>query len=237
MTKISVCMATFNGEKYIEAQIFSILEQISSGDELIISDDCSTDSTIDIITNMADERIKIVYNINCRNYTKNFESAINHATGDVIFLSDQDDVWFDGKVKKTLEAMNTAQLVVSDAQFVDQDLVLISGSFFSVRGSDQGLINNLYKQRYLGACMAFRREILPKLLPFPVRTMYCTHDLWITILCEMYYSVKIINEPLISYRRHGGNASGGGAKSNNSIMKMIFIRLYTLFHAMQRVLK
>ena len=95
----SVCIATYNGEKFIEEQIRSILLQLDSHDEIVISDDHSTDKTIQIIKSINDDRIKIIYNKNNKGYTNNFENAISKASGDFIYLSDQDDVWKPTKVK------------------------------------------------------------------------------------------------------------------------------------------
>ena len=103
---ISVCMATYNGEKYIRQQICSIISQIGEGDEVIISDDGSTDSTLDTIRSMADSRIRIVKGPCRRSPTLNFENALSHAQGDYIFLADQDDVWLPGKVSACVQWLN-----------------------------------------------------------------------------------------------------------------------------------
>ena len=90
---ISVCIATYNGEKYIKEQLLSILPQLGKKDEVIISDDHSTDNTLDIVKGLNDNRIKIVMNNREKGYTSNFENALSYAIGDYIFLSDQDDIW------------------------------------------------------------------------------------------------------------------------------------------------
>ncbi|MCG2791916.1 MAG: glycosyltransferase, partial [Weeksellaceae bacterium] len=102
---ISVCLATYNGEKYLEAQIKSILKQLSVDDELIISDDRSTDNTISVINKFDDNRIKIFINKNKNGVAHNFENALLKATGDYIFLSDQDDIWADNKVDVLLKEL------------------------------------------------------------------------------------------------------------------------------------
>ena len=237
MKKISVCMATFNGENYIHEQIKSILNQLSPIDELIISDDHSTDKTIAIVKSFNDERIKIVFNKNAKGSSGNFENAIEYACGEFIFLSDQDDIWVDGKVNKMLCMLNHVELVVSNAQFVDKDLKPSSETYFSLRGGKKGFINNIYYLRYLGACMAFKREILRKLLPFPKDHVLCPHDMWIALIAEFYFKVDVIAEPLILYRRHETNVSDGGRKSGNSIFKMILFRLYAMSMLLTRMLK
>lgn len=234
---ISVCMAVFNGERYVHEQVTSILKQLSSNDELIVSDDFSTDGTLAVIRAIDDDRIKVISNSMCSGYSGNFENAIKLALGDYIFLSDQDDVWVEGKVNKMCEALESAELVVSDALFVDGNLVSIGKKFFSLRGVRKGFFQNIYKSRYLGACMAFRREILTKLLPFPGNKLLCPHDLWITIVSELYFRVEIIDEPLILYRRHGNNVSNGGFKSGNGFFYKIKFRLYSIFKVIGRVLR
>jgi len=214
MTKISVCLASYNGANYIGDQISSILQQLSSCDELVVSDDHSTDRTIDIVKEFNDNRIRIVVNAGNKGYSGNFENAIRLASGSIIFLSDQDDIWVAGRVKKMIAALEQADLAVSNAIFVDEALVDMGVTLFSLRGAKQGFLANIYKSRYLGACMAFRREILGKLLPFPEKRHLCPHDLWITLVAEFYFKVKILDEPLLLYRRHGSNVSNGGSKSN-----------------------
>ena len=166
-------MACFNGEKYISSQISSILNQLSQDDELIVSDDSSTDNTIAVVKTFNDKRIKIIANQKSKGYTGNFENAIIYASGDIIFLSDQDDIWVDDKVQTMLSVLKYSDLVVCDAQFVDKDLNPFNETYFSLRGGKKGFLNNIYKSRYLGGCMAFKRKILSKVLPFPNNHTLC----------------------------------------------------------------
>jgi len=234
--RISVCMATYNGEKYIEEQIKSILNQLSINDEVIISDDNSIDNTIRIIENLKDNRIKIFYNQSQKGYTRNFENALNHSSGDVIFLSDQDDVWIEGKVENVLRKLENSTLVVTDAEVTDGNLLTLYKSHFENSGVKTGFWINFIKTRYIGACLAFKRELLSKALPFPKKQSLCQHDYWIVIVAEFYYKVSLIRIPYIKYRRHGANASNGGlTKSSNSFIKKILVRVYCLFNLILRV--
>lgn len=232
---ISVCIATYNGEKYIKDQIDSILNQLGSEDEIIISDDGSDDGTIKVINEFNDKRIKIVYNNLERGYTHNFENAIKNASGDFIFLSDQDDVWMDNKVSETMNSLEKCDFVVSDALFVDENLEDLKHTFFSMRGGSKGFLKNMYKSQYLGACIAFKKEILVKLLPFPQKTELCPHDLWISLISEFYFKTIVIYKPLIKYRRHGNNVSTGGETSSNSRYIQIKFRLYCLMQVILRL--
>jgi glycosyltransferase involved in cell wall biosynthesis len=234
---ISVCMATYNGEKYIGEQISSIMSQIGEHDEVIISDDGSTDRTVAIINDFSDNRIKVFKN-NCeRGYSRNFENAIIQSRGDIIFLSDQDDVWVEGKVNKMLQQLDRAPMVMSDAIIVDENLAVMNESHFALRGVKRGFWINFLKTRYIGACMAFRREILKKALPFPKNQQFCAYDYWLTLIAEFYYDVKLIEEGLIKYRRHSVNASTGGEKSNNSISKRMLVRGYCFFELLKRCIR
>lgn len=94
---ISVCMAAYNGEKYIKDQLSSILKQIGPNDEVVISDDGSKDKTKNIVDSLNDTRIRYVENRNKHGFTHNFENALRLAQGDYIFLADQDDIWLDNK--------------------------------------------------------------------------------------------------------------------------------------------
>lgn len=232
---ISVCLATYNGENYIIEQLNSILLQLSSSDEIIISDDNSTDETLSLVRSVNDSRIKIFTNNLGQGYTRNFENAIMNSSGDFIFLCDQDDVWIENKVSVMMNSLKTADLVVSDALICDGSLNPTLGSHFKLHSTRSGFIHNFIMTRYIGACMAFKREILTKVLPFPLNSKLCAHDYWIANVGELYYRVELVDTPLIKYRRHGLNASNGGDKSKNSLSHKIKVRIYTLIHLLKRI--
>ena len=119
---ISVCMASYNGEKYIKQQIDSILKQLSDEDELVISDDGSTDNTLSVIQSIHDKRIKLIHNQGEHGYSRNFENALKNSKGDYIFLSDQDDVWKDNKVETILPLLKKYAFVVHDTEMTDENL-------------------------------------------------------------------------------------------------------------------
>jgi glycosyltransferase involved in cell wall biosynthesis len=232
---ISVCIASFNGASYIKKQLSSILSQLSLNDEVIISDDGSTDDTIAIINSFNDNRIKLIYNNGTNGFTGNFENAIKNAIGDIIFLSDQDDVWFSNKVTISLDYLKNSDMVISNAEIVNENLEQIHPSHFDRYKVRSGFWKNLSKTRYIGACIAFRKEVLDRALPLPINHKYCQHDWWLVLIGEAFYNVKLINEPLIKYRRHSFNASTGGKNSTNSFIKKILIRIYTLYNIIKRI--
>lgn len=228
--KISVCMATYNGEKYILEQVKSILEQINANDELIISDDGSTDDTLKILVGLNDSRIKIYKNKGEHGYTANFENALKFASGDLIFLSDQDDIWCKDKVKVILEKMEKDKydFIIHDCKMVDSQLNIISESRFKELNVKSGFIAQMIRMRYLGCCMAFNRKMLITMLPFPKNKKLVEHDTWIATFGELYYKTCMLNEKLILYRRHDGNVSDAGVGKGYPIKIKILRRIYRL---------
>ncbi len=231
---VSVCIATYNGQRFIKQQLLSIIRQISENDEIIISDDHSTDTTLQIINDLRDDRIKIFLNPNEKGYTKNFENALKHTKGDIIFLSDQDDIWLESKVSKNIERLYACSFVVSDAIIVDENLAILNSSHFKLYNVRNGFLENFIRTRYIGACIAFKKEVLQKALPFPKNQKYCAHDYWLTLVAELYYSTDTINEGLILYRRHSSNALTGGLRSTNSLFQKIYTRFYCLMNLLLR---
>lgn len=222
---ISVCLACFNGEFYILDQVRSILSS-SLVDELVISDDGSTDSTLSLLAGIADPRIRVLEGPR-EGLIRNFEFLLTQARGDFIFLSDQDDVWYEGKVNTMLQSLQSCSLVVSDCHVVDADRNIIFNSFFSKRNSRPGLFNNLLRNSFLGCCMAFDRNVLSLALPFPHGVPM--HDWWIGLVASAVGKVEFIDQPLMAYRRHGKNASATTERSTYSLLQQSRWRLCLLF--------
>jgi glycosyltransferase involved in cell wall biosynthesis len=197
-------MATHNGGRFIAQQLESILRQLEPEDELIISDDSSTDDTTDIIRSFRDGRIRLFEGNTFYDPTFNFENALKNASGDIIALSDQDDVWLDGKV----DAIRSAVDVSTDRYF----MVILNGLIVEERensrprtiaeqtGAKNGLLRNLFDSSYIGCCMAFKRELLDLALPFP--GSLSRHDWWLGLLNEIYGTVRFVDTLTIQYRRH-----------------------------------
>lgn len=215
--KISVALATYNGEKYIEKQLESVLKQLRIGDEVIVSDDCPNSTMSALVKEIAnsDARVKYIEGPS-QGVIKNFENAIKNTTGDVIFLCDQDDVWLDDKVKSVMrEIENGADLVLHDAIVTDAHLNHTCESFFEKHNSKSGLLNNIVKNSYMGCCMAFKSQLKGDIIPFPKELPM--HDQWIGLVAEKKYKVKFLNKPLILYRIHGDNVTGGKTKITDKI--------------------
>lgn len=225
---ISVCIATYNGEAFIREQISSILAQLHQGDEIIVSDDGSTDRTIEFIRSIDSPLIRIVHNQGEHGYTPNFENALREAKGDYIFLSDQDDIWKPDKVKVCMDYLRDYTMVVSDADIIDHKGKHLHDSYFQLRHTRHGFLPNLIRFSYLGCLLAFRRELCDKALPFPPDHKMGTHDNWLTMVALTFFSVKVANEKLISYRRHENNVSSGGFQRTTSLAFKIRYRCYLI---------
>lgn len=232
---VSVCIATFNGDEFILQQIRSILIQLDSNDELIISDDGSTDATIRLVESLDDKRIKIIQDNNFKSPIYNFENALKYATGEYIFMSDQDDVWLDNKVKIMVEEMKSGyDLVISDCELVDQNLVRWNPSYFHFNNSGPGIVKNIFKNSYMGCCMAMSRRLLDKCLPFPRNLPM--HDSYIGLVGELKFKVKFISTALILHRKHSNNSSSTSTgKSNYSLIQKMMFRINLILALIKKI--
>ena len=221
--KISVCMATYNGGRYLPEQLESILCQLPSDAEIVIADDGSTDGTMQVVRNCNDSRIKLLPSAEHLGPVYNFERSLQAASGDLIFLADQDDRWLSGKVGSVVRAVEGgAALVVHDACFIDgvgrelSDL----GSMWNKWPYHKGVVKNWLKNSYTGCCMAFTRQVLQYALPFPKSLPM--HDQWIGLVAERKFAVTAISDKLIQYRIHEKNAThltGGETKGSGNVKK------------------
>lgn len=220
MVKISVAMAAYNGMDYISEQIESILDQLAPDDELVISVDPSTDGTEAFLLERGNKDKRIhVYTGPGQGLIANFENAIAKTTGDIIFLSDQDDIWLPGKVQRVTQAMEDPNtlVVLHDARIIDKDKNVTDPSFFAWRGSKPGFFSNIIKNSYIGCCMSFKADLKTAALPFPKNIPM--HDQWLGLLGEKLAAVKLIPEVLISYRRHESNVSSQHHSSLGQMVK------------------
>lgn len=224
METVSITLCTYNGEEFLAEQLRSIAAQSRLPDELVICDDGSTDGTLRIVNEFAETApftVKIVENSSNLGSTKNFEKAMSLASGDVIFLCDQDDVWAENKIK--LMAKRFAQdeelvLLFSDAELVDQDLNSLGRNLWNmVFPSDQRqkFLNGdtfevmLWQNAVTGAAMAFRSRVREKLIPFPI-IPGLIHDGWIAIALANIAKIGFIEMPLVLYRQHERQQLGVG---------------------------
>ena len=236
--RVSVAMVSYNGEKYLKEQIESVLQQLGPEDELVVSDDGSTDRTLEILEEYQnrDARVRLLQGPG-RGIKKNVEHVLRHTRGSYIFLADQDDIWAPDKVDQVLRAFQekNAMVVIHDAKVFEGEKPegIVMDSFFAFRGSGAGVLKNMIKNSYIGCCMAFRRELLGAILPIPGRIEM--HDQWIGILGD-YTAGKscFLPETLLFYRRHGDNNS---SMKHYGIGKMLRNRIVFFGYFFVRILQ
>lgn len=218
---ISVAMCTYNGERFLRAQLDSIAAQNRQPDELVICDDSSSDSGPEIVREFARRvafPVRLVVNAENLGSTKNFEKAISLCQGAIVALADQDDIWYRTKLERIEKAFLRSSKVVaafSDADLIDDDSRLWGRRLwkaFSFDAAEQRRFRNgrglkvLVKHPVVtGATMAFRRELFDILTPIPSKDI---HDRWISFLLAARGSFEVISDPLMQYRRHESQQAG-----------------------------
>jgi len=211
---ISVLLAAHCGERFIGEQIASILPQLGGDDELLVSDDSPEDHTAarEIVLSFRDERVRYMPGPRL-GVIKNVEFLLGRTQGDILVLSDQDDVWLPGKLERTRELLSGAgpALLAHGAALTDEALRETG----EVQSPRPGVLRNLVKNSYTGCCMAFTRALLPHVLPFPEGIPM--HDQWIALRAEKLGAVRVIDEPLILHRRHGDTQTGHGSTPGQKI--------------------
>lgn len=206
-TRISVALATYNGARFIEDQLQSLITQTLKPCEIIISDDHSTDDTTTIISDFrskTDIPIELYINKERLGYVENFNNALSHCSGDIVFLCDQDDVWFKNKIETHLllhEQNPSVYVVMNDAMLVNERL-----ESFGLTKLQQirrlGLSPNFY---IMGCSSSIKKCFLDAVLPVP--RGYPSHDSWIIRLANLLHARLIHDSVLQHYRRHGANLS------------------------------
>lgn len=233
MSKLTVCVAmcTYNGTKYLQQQLDSIAAQSCPPDRMVIVDDSSTDGTVEIahaFARGADFPVHVTTNDKNLGYAKNFERAIELSDGDVIALSDQDDVWHPRKLEEFATVFRRsppAGLVFSDANVVDDELNPLGYRLWdAVRFSEARQFEIAHGHAFevllrgnivTGAAMAFRSEYKRLVLPIEGGL----HDAWIALLIAAVADVVMVPEPLVDYRQHSSNQIG--AKKLNRLQRML----------------
>ncbi len=206
-------MATYQGEAYVERQLRSILDQLGPRDEVIVVDDCSRDSTVEVVKSLADPRVAVHRNPVNRREVYSFGRAIELARGDVIFLADQDDVWLPGRVELMAGRLKAsgAALVTGNFEWMDADERPLDVAFDGVSSRTSkhhlGNIADIFigKTNYFGCAMAFTRALVPLIVPIPPYVE--SHDLWIALAANQIGSNLHIDEKTLRKRRHGSNTT------------------------------
>jgi glycosyltransferase involved in cell wall biosynthesis len=227
--RVSIAMATYNGSRHIAEQLASFASQTRLPDELVVSDDGSSDDTVAIVERFAATApfdVVIRRNPAAPGVSRNFQSALEGCSGDIIFLSDQDDMWFDQKIATVLEAFaqsdERTHYVINDQMITDGELNP-SGRTKLQNIRSAGISESLF---ITGCCTAFTREWRDFCLPFP--EVEVAHDVWIGSLANRLEARKVVSVPLQYYRRHGENVSDWEMSSGQGASRLSIARKYGL---------
>jgi glycosyltransferase involved in cell wall biosynthesis len=220
---ISVAMCTYNGSKHLIEQLQSFEHQTWLPDEVVICDDNSKDSTVALLREYAENsKLQLRIHVNEQNlgYVANFSKAISLTTGDIVFLSDQDDVWHPQKVEKFVQAFQqnpNVQVLLGDSNLVDERLQFLGQTLWQSLGYDEATLaaivapqnfNMIFRRGFevfSGGGMALRQTLKHDLLPVP---SLFAHDLWIGLLAAAIGQLGFVAEPLYEYRQHPKQTSG-----------------------------
>lgn len=198
-------MPCFNGERFIEKQVMSILNQSHKAIELIIVDDKSTDNTASIISQLSLQfsQIKFYQNPTNLGLNKNFEKAISLATSDLIALSDQDDIWLPTKVEELLNAIGDHWLVFSNSRLINEDDEQIDGTLIHGLSIERLSFKSISINNFVtGHTTLFKKEILKFALPFPIKGYY---DWWLGFVATYHNKITLLNKNLTLYRIHSAS--------------------------------
>ncbi|HTC44719.1 MAG TPA: glycosyltransferase [Steroidobacteraceae bacterium] len=223
--KLTICLATHNGAQFVEELLRSIVVQLSEGDEILVADDASTDDTAALARKFG-PAVRILTVERAGGVVPNFERVIAAATGEAIALCDQDDVWLPGRVELIRERLQAADLLVLNGQVVNERLEPMGVSIFDFVGVRAGFFGNLMHNSFVGCCMAFRRSLGERVIPFPAGVPW--HDWYIGLVASLIGQVQFVDRNTLLYRRHSGNASFTGETSRNSLWKKVSIRVGVL---------
>ena len=210
-TRISVCMATYNGSLFLGEQLTSILSQLGPDDELIISDDHSTDETLSILAGYTDPRIRLIANPGRRGHVQNFAYAMQHASGEFIALSDQDDIWVENRLERMVERLRRlppCSLAIGDFTEFGLNATLETQAPLGPNPVNRtvGLLRIfLGRAKYFGSAFLFRRDLLRYVLPIPPYIE--AHDIWIAMNAALRGKVDHLEEVTVMRRLHGSNLS------------------------------
>lgn len=211
MVRVSICMATYNGAGYLREQMDSIMVQLQPEDELIISDDHSTDETMSILASYRDPRVRVITNPGGRGHVQNFAHAMASATAEFIALSDQDDIWVADRLERMiqrLKRMPEHSLVVGDFLEFDCNGTLANQTSLGpspANGTDALFRIFIGRAKYFGSTFLFRRDLLRYVLPIP--PLIEAHDIWIAMNATIRGRVEHLQEMTLMRRLHEGNLS------------------------------
>ncbi|KRE84314.1 hypothetical protein ASG86_07430 [Arthrobacter sp. Soil764] len=230
-------MAAYNGAQHIHEQLDSILAQLTDHDEVIIVDDGSTDGTREWLTNLHDPRVKAHFNEENLGYVRNFEKALQLSTGEVVMLSDQDDLWLPGRVEALIRALENAEAVASNFSYFEGSPRKLEQLRLK-EGTGGHRIRNLIRLwigviPYYGCAMAFRRTFIQSSLPFPP-FLYETHDQWLAMLANVRGTMAHLERETLSRRLHANNTTPKTFRGIPTILKSRWMLSKAFVEAVRR---
>lgn len=239
MEKIDILLATYNGEKFVKEQIESILNQTYENFNLIISDDASTDNTLNILEEYEkkDTRIKVFKKEKNEGLIDNFEFLLKNVTSDYFMFSDQDDIWKKDKIEKSINKLKeeSSGLVYTDLEIVDEKLNVIYPSYWKYKQIYKKIIkyNNfeaLYLNNFVTGCTILAKsKYIKDILPLPRNSKFVLHDYWTALIVSAKDKISYVEEPTIQYRQHKNNRVGSSRKSdqleNFEDLRNLFIKV------------
>ena len=213
---VSVALATYNGGRFLRAQLDSIYAQSWKNIEVVACDDCSTDDTAGILEEYR-QRSGLRYEVNDRNlgFVRNFEKVLSCCHGEFIALADQDDLWLPEKLERLLAGIGEADLAYSDAFLVDEAGSELTESLVQTSGVRP--VSGLQFPYFVcntcvtGCTILMRRSLLKKALPIPECETY--HDWWLALVASCHGGVQYLPERLVKYRQHSANDTGASVKA------------------------
>ncbi len=233
-------MCTYNGAKYLEEQLESIAHQSRQIDELVVCDDRSTDGTVGVLEKFAATApfpVRIYTNEVNLGSTRNFDKCMGLCRGEILLLSDQDDIWMYDKVQRQLEYFGEHpghEAVFSDAYLIDDSGKRLDHMLWDNIGFNHekqakwkaGKAKDLLFDGYIvtGATLAVRKRVLSFLSPFPVHLGPYIHDAWIALVLSLSDKIGFIASPLLSYRVHPNQQVGFGQKQERITLKERWVR-------------
>ncbi|ULQ51461.1 glycosyltransferase family 2 protein [Flavihumibacter fluvii] len=214
---ISVVMATYNGERFLAEQIDSILRQTYPTIEIIAIDDGSTDGTLTMLQEYASRfpQLTVVRNERNLGYVRNFEKGMLLAHGDLIALSDQDDIWLPEKLSTLYEHLGNHEIIYSNSELVDESGLSLHRKMSDIRNQisyDDCLMYTVGAWAP-GHAMLFRSSLVQRCLPFPT---IVTHDFWLGFVAACKGAIKYLDIPLVKYRQHNANAIGANTQAKRA---------------------
>lgn len=240
--QVSVCMATYNGALYVAEQLQSILDELEAHDEVVIVDDASTDSTVAVLEAVTDPRVRLIVQSKNHGYVRTFAHAMELASGDVLMLADQDDVWVPGRRRALVDALCDRQVAASNLVLLGGDAPLrspLTGKPWRLRAeTSRHRVRNEIRilagaAPYFGCAMAVKRDFLSTLMPFPAY-LGESHDLWIATVANTFGELQHVERATVRRRIHELNASSPRPRGVSAALRSRWMLVRLLGEALRR---